>query len=144
MPASEAGARELGAAPARRVVWAGFAALLYASVMSWVIVNLPPAAGWPNQAAYEVAFGATGRIAMSSLLAFWAGEFTNSFVLAKMKLFTNGRMLWTRTIGSTIAGEAVDTLIFYPLAFWVTLIMVMLVGRAAMDPRQNLGEALAR
>ena len=107
-----------GYARARRVVWAGFAALLYASVMSWVIVNLPPAKDWPNQAAYEIAFGATGRIAMSSLLAFWAGEFTNSFVLAKMKLFTNGRMLWTRTIGSTIAGEAVDTLIFYPLAFY--------------------------
>jgi uncharacterized integral membrane protein (TIGR00697 family) len=107
-----------GYARARRVVWAGFAALLYASVMSWVIVSLPPARDWPNQAAYEIAFGSTGRIAMSSLLAFWAGEFTNSFVLAKMKLFTNGRMLWTRTIGSTIAGEAVDTLIFYPLAFF--------------------------
>ena len=107
-----------GYARARRVVWAGFAALLYASAMSWVIVNLPPAKDWPNQAAYEVAFGATGRIAMSSLLAFWAGEFTNSYVLAKMKLLTNGRMLWARTIGSTIAGEAVDTLIFYPLAFY--------------------------
>jgi len=107
-----------GYARARRVVWAGFAALMYASLMSYVIVALPPANGWPNQAAYEIAFGATGRIAMSSLLAFWAGEFTNSFVLAKMKLFTRGRMLWSRTIGSTIAGEFVDTLIFYPLAFY--------------------------
>jgi uncharacterized integral membrane protein (TIGR00697 family) len=107
-----------GYARARKVVWAGFAALGYASIMSWVIVNLPPAAGWPNQEAFEVAFGATGRIAMSSLVAFWAGEFTNSFVLAKMKLMTNGKYLWLRTIGSTVCGEAVDSLIFYPLAFW--------------------------
>lgn len=106
-----------GYARARKVVWAGFGALAFASVMSWVIVKLPPAEGWPNQEVYEIAFGSTGRIAMSSMLAFWAGEFTNSFVLAKMKLWTNGRLLWTRTIGSTIAGEAIDSLIFYPLAF---------------------------
>lgn len=106
-----------GFARARKVVWAGFGALAFASVMSWVIVKLPPAAGWPNQEVYEVAFGSTGRIAMSSMIAFWAGELTNSFVLAKMKLWTNGKYLWTRTIGSTIAGEAVDSMLFYPLAF---------------------------
>ena len=107
-----------GYARARRVVWTGFAALAFASMMSWVIVKLPPAAGWPNQHIYEAAFGSTWRIAGSSILAFWAGEFTNSYVLAKMKIFTAGKALWTRTIGSTIAGELVDSLIFYPLAFY--------------------------
>jgi queuosine precursor transporter len=108
---------------ARKVVWAGFAALGFASVMSWVIVHLPPAPGWPGQDVYEKAFGSTWRISLSSIMAFWAGEFTNSFVLAKMKILTNGRFLWTRTIGSTMAGELVDSLIFYPLAFtgvWTT------------------------
>jgi len=107
-----------GYARARRVVWTGFAALAFASLMSWVIVALPPAADWPNQHIYEAAFGSTWRIAGSSIIAFWAGEFTNSYTLAKMKLFTGGRFLWTRTIGSTIAGELVDSLIFYPLAFY--------------------------
>jgi len=107
-----------GYARARRVVWTGFAALAFASLMSWVIVKLPPAADWPNQHIYEAAFGSTWRIAGSSILAFWAGEFTNSYTLAKMKILTNGRYLWTRTIGSTFAGELVDSLIFYPLAFY--------------------------
>lgn len=107
-----------GYARARRVVWAGFAALTYASIMSTIIVKLPPAAGWPNQQAYEVAFGSTARISLASMLAFWAGEFTNSLTLAKMKILTNGRFLWMRTIGSTIVGEAVDSLLFYPLAFY--------------------------
>lgn len=107
-----------GYARSRRVIWAGFGALAFASVMSFVVVSLPPASGWPHQSAYEVAFGNTWRVALSSLLAFWAGEFTNSFVLAKMKISTQGRFLWTRTIGSTVAGEAVDSLIFYPFAFW--------------------------
>lgn len=107
-----------GYARSRRVIWAGFGALAFASLMSFVVVSLPPAPSWPHQSAYEIAFGNTWRIAMSSLLAFWAGEFTNSFVLAKMKINTQGRFLWTRTIGSTVAGEAVDSLIFYPLAFW--------------------------
>lgn len=122
-----------GYARARRVVWAGFAALAYASLMAWVIVSLPAAEGWDFQDEYEVAFGSTWRIAVSSMLAFWCGEFTNSFVLAKMKLLTAGRYLWTRTIGSTFAGEAIDTLIFYPLAFagvWSTrqIITVMLAN----------------
>jgi hypothetical protein len=107
-----------GYARARRVVWAGFGALIFASFMSAVIVALPPAPGWPGQDVYEKAFGATWRIACSSLCAFWAGEFTNSFVLAKMKIWTSGRHLWMRTIGSTMAGELVDSLIFYPLAFY--------------------------
>ncbi len=119
-----------GYARARKVVWAGFGALAFASVMSWVIVHLPPAPGWPNQDVYEKAFGGTWRIAGSSILAFWAGEFTNSYVLAKMKIFTSGRLLWTRTIGSTVAGELVDSLIFYPLAFygiWTTTQIVQVL-----------------
>lgn len=102
----------------RRVIWAGFGALIFAAFMSWVIVRIPAAPGWTHQAAYDYVFGNTPRIVFASLCAFWAGEFTNSFTLAKMKILTSGRLLWTRTIGSTIAGEAVDSLIFYPLAFY--------------------------
>jgi queuosine precursor transporter len=107
-----------GYARARKVVWAGFGAMIFASFMSWVVVALPPAAGWPNQAAYETVFGATPRIVGASLVAFFCGEFANSFVLAKMKIATQGRFLWMRTIGSTLVGEGVDSLLFYPLAFW--------------------------
>lgn len=106
-----------GYARARRCVWAGFAALLFMVLMSVIVVALPPDAGWTGQAAYEAVFGQAWRIALASLVAFWAGEFANSFVLAKMKVLTRGRWLWTRTIGSTIVGEGVDSLIFYPLAF---------------------------
>ena len=107
-----------GYARSRRVIWSGFAGLGFAAFMSWGIRVLPPAPGWPHQAAYDVIFGQTPRIVAGSLAAFWAGEFANSFVLAKMKVRTGGRFLWTRTIGSTIVGEAVDTLIFYPTAFY--------------------------
>lgn len=107
-----------GFARARRVIWTGFAALLFAAAMSWIIVRLPPAPGWPHQAAYEVAFGNTWRIVLASLVAYFCGEFVNSYVLAKMKVWTAGRHLWMRTIGSTIFGEGVDSLLFYPLAFW--------------------------
>ncbi len=102
---------------ARRVVWAGFAALGFASFMSWVILAFPPAPGWPHQAAYQTVFGATPRIVAASLTAYFCGEFCNSYVLAKMKLRTEGRWLWSRTIGSTIVGEAVDSAVFYPVAF---------------------------
>ena len=107
-----------GYARSRRVIWSGFAALAFAALMAWVIVRLPPAPFWSNQAAYEIAFGSTWRIALASLIAFLCGEFVNSFVLAKMKIWTAGRWLWTRTIGSTIAGEGVDSALFYPLAFY--------------------------
>jgi uncharacterized integral membrane protein (TIGR00697 family) len=86
--------------------------------MSFVVVSLPPAPFWKNQAAYEIAFGLTWRIALASMIAYCVGEFVNSFVLAKMKIMTAGRWLWTRTIGSTIFGEGVDSLLFYPLAFY--------------------------
>lgn len=107
-----------GYARARRVIWAGFAGLAFASFMAWVVVALPPAPGWPNQQAYEIAFGNTWRIAAASMFAYFCGEFANSFVLAKMKVLTAGRWLWTRTIGSTIVGEGVDSALFYPLAFY--------------------------
>jgi hypothetical protein len=107
-----------GYARARRVIWCGFGALAFASVMAFVVVALPPAPFWPHQSAYEVAFGSTWRIVGASMIAYFCGEFVNSFVLAKMKVATNGRWLWSRTIGSTIAGEAVDSALFYPLAFY--------------------------
>ncbi len=107
-----------GYARSRKVVWAGFAAMGFASFMSWVVVTLPPAQGWIHQDAYEVVFGQTPRIVIASLLAFFSGEFVNSYVLAKMKVFTTGKFLWMRTIGSTIAGEAADSIIFYPIAFY--------------------------
>ncbi|HSD99765.1 MAG TPA: queuosine precursor transporter [Burkholderiales bacterium] len=107
-----------GYSRARRVIWAGFAGLGFASFMSAVVVALPPAPFWKHQAAYEVAFGSTWRIVAASMIAYFCGEFVNSYVLAKMKIRTAGKWLWTRTIGSTIAGEAVDSVLFYPLAFY--------------------------
>ncbi len=109
-----------GYARSRRVIWAGFAGLAFASFMAWVVVSLPPAPFWKNQQAYEVAFGAAWRISLASMVAYFCGEFVNSFVLAKMKIATRGRWLWSRTIGSTIFGEGVDSLLFYPLAFYGT------------------------
>jgi uncharacterized integral membrane protein (TIGR00697 family) len=107
-----------GYARARRCIWAGFVAMLFMVAMSMIVVALPPDAGWTGQAAYEQVFGQVPRIVFASICAFWVGEFANSVVLARMKVWTRGRMLWTRTIGSTVVGEGIDSLIFYPLAFW--------------------------
>jgi uncharacterized integral membrane protein (TIGR00697 family) len=107
-----------GYARARRAIWAGFAALAFMAVMEWTVVHLPVAEGWTGQGAYERVFGAGWRIILASMTAFWVGDFLNSVVLAKMKILTRGRYLWTRTIGSTIIGEGADSLIFYPLAFY--------------------------
>jgi hypothetical protein len=109
-----------GYARSRRVIWAGFAALAFASFMAWVVVALPPAPFWKNQQAYEIAFGAAWRISLASMIAYFCGEFVNSYVLAKMKIATAGKWLWMRTIGSTIFGEGVDSALFYPLAFYGT------------------------
>jgi uncharacterized integral membrane protein (TIGR00697 family) len=106
-----------GYARARKVVWAGFGGLAFASFMSWAILAFPPATGWPHQGSYEVVFGSTPRIVFASLIAYFSGEFCNSYVLARMKVSSEGRALWTRTIGSTIVGEGVDSAIFYPVAF---------------------------
>jgi uncharacterized integral membrane protein (TIGR00697 family) len=112
-----------GYARARRVIWSGFAALIFAAVMASVVVALPHAPNWPNQAAYEIAFGNTWRIALASMFAYFCGEFVNSYVLAKMKVWSDGRYLGARFVGSTIAGEAVDSALFYPLAFYNSGIM---------------------
>lgn len=107
-----------GYARDRRVVWSGFAALLFAAVMAAVIVHLPPADFWRSrQPAVEEIFGNTPRIICASIIAFWCGSFVNSYVLAKMKLMTRGRWLWTRIIGSTLCGELVDSALFYSIAF---------------------------
>jgi uncharacterized integral membrane protein (TIGR00697 family) len=107
-----------GYARDRRVVWSGFAALLFASIMATVIVHLPTADFWKDkQASVEAIFGNTPRIIAASIIAFWCGSFVNSFVLAKMKILTGGRWLWTRTIGSTLCGEFVDSALFYTIAF---------------------------
>jgi uncharacterized integral membrane protein (TIGR00697 family) len=108
-----------GYARSRKVIWAGFGALIFASIMAYVVTSLPPAKTMSDeqQAAVNLIFGQTWRIVLASLLGFWAGEFVNSFVLAKMKILTAGKYLWTRTIGSTFAGEAIDSAIFYPIAF---------------------------
>jgi hypothetical protein len=124
-----------GYARARRVIWTGFAALAFMAFMAWVVVSLPPAAGWPNQAAYETVFGNSWRIVAASMMAFWAGEFVNSLVLARMKLWTGGRHLWMRTISSTFFGQGVDSLIFYPLAFY---------GVAGWPPEQLMQVALSQ
>ena len=108
-----------GFARSRRAVWAGFGALVFASFMSFAVTSLPAAESMPieHQNAVNFIFGQTARITLASLVAFWAGEFVNSVVLAKMKVLTAGRFLWMRTIGSTFAGEAIDSVIFYPVAF---------------------------
>jgi hypothetical protein len=132
-----------GFAKARRVIWVGTAAMLFLAFMSYVVTALPPFGGWECAASgfggerpltsnadpaisggaicqmtYDSVFGSTWRIVVASITAFWAGEFVNSFVMAKMKVWTKGRALWTRTIGSTFVGQGVDSLIFYPVAFY--------------------------
>jgi len=128
-----------GYARARKVIWAGFGAMLFATGMAWVIVHLPPSPDEPFntlvQPAAETLFGNTWRIVCGSIVAFWAGDFVNSYVMARMKLLTQGRWLWTRTIGSTVVGQGVDSLLFYPIAFlgiWTfdTLLAVVLFNWA--------------
>jgi hypothetical protein len=107
-----------GYARARRAIWAGFAALAFMAVMEWTVVHLPVAPGWTGQAAYDRVFGSGWRIIVASMCAFFVGELVESGVMAKMKIWTQGRRLWMRFWGSTIVGEGVDSLIFYPLAFY--------------------------
>lgn len=107
-----------GYARARRVIWAGFAAMVFAAIMATVVVSLPPAAGWPHQAAYETVFGQTPRIVAASIIAYCCGEFVNSFVIAKMKLADGGKRMGWRFVASTIVGEGVDSMLFYPIAFF--------------------------
>ena len=112
-----------GYARARRVVWTGFIAALFMSFMAFVVVAMPAAPGWEGQEAYEEVFGLTPRIVFASMVAFWAGEMANAYVMARMKIWSKGKHLWQRTIGSTIVGQGVDSILFYPIAFlgvWTT------------------------
>jgi uncharacterized integral membrane protein (TIGR00697 family) len=124
-----------GYAASRRAIWLGFfgTALLYA--MASIVIALPAAPGWPNQQAFSTVFGIIPRILVASLISFWAGEFANSYTMARLKLLTNGRMLWTRTVGSTVVGQAVDTSLVITLTFagsipWSTLPKMIAVGYA--------------
>lgn len=101
----------------RRVIWTGFACAVLMAMVFAIVGALPPADGWENQAAFDAILGVTPRIVLGSLLAYWAGEFSNSVILARLKVITSGRWLWTRTIGSTLVGEGIDTLIFATVAF---------------------------
>jgi uncharacterized integral membrane protein (TIGR00697 family) len=117
----------------RRVVWAGFGALVFASVMAWVVISLPPADTdfmKTYQANLEAVFGNSWRIAAGSMIAFWCGSFANAYVLAKMKIWMQGRRLWARTIGSTLVGELVDSVLFYTIAFygiWATADLIKII-----------------
>jgi len=106
-----------GYSGSRRAIWIGFLALFLLTALGLIIVALPPAPEWGDQEAFVKVFGFLPRLAVASLVAYWAGEFANSFVLAKLKLLTKGRFLWTRTIGSTVVGQAVDTALVMIIAF---------------------------
>jgi queuosine precursor transporter len=106
-----------GYAASRRAIWSGFFASALLSALSAIIIALPPAPDWHGQAAYEEVLGMTPRIFVASLIAYWAGEFANSFVMARLKIATSGRFLWMRTIGSTMVGQAVDSVLVMTIAF---------------------------
>lgn len=110
-----------GYAASRRAIWIGFLASGLLAIMGVITVALPPAPDWPNQAAFATVFNFIPRLVFASLIAFWCGEFANSYVMAKMKIMTRGRHLWTRTVGSTVVGQAVDTVVLMVLAFGGTL-----------------------
>mgnify|MGYP001231166495 CR=1 FL=1 len=112
----------------RRIIWIGFVANILMAIVFIVIGKLPAASGWGNQAAYDVVLGWVPRIVLASILAYWLGEFINSFVLAKMKIWTKGKWLWTRTIGSTVFGELLDTVIFVLIAFWGVLPSALIIS----------------
>ena len=112
----------------RRVIWIGFSMNLLMAVIFIIVGMLPSAPDWHNQPAYDAILGLTPRIVLASLVAYFAGEFSNSFILAKLKIFTKGKYLWTRTIGSTLFGELFDTLLFIAIAFWGVLPVQLLVS----------------
>lgn len=119
-----------GYARSRRVIWMGFGFNLLAALLFWAIVMLPPSPEWQMQSAFAMILGQTPRIVAGSLIAFWCGEFVNSYVMAKMKIFTGGQFLWTRTISSTVVGQAVDTILFQTIAFagvWDTGLLLRVI-----------------
>lgn len=107
-----------GYSRARRVLWIGFGAVVLQALVLMLVQIMPAAPHWSNQHAYDVILGFVPRISLASVLAYWAGGFVNDYVLAKMKLLTKGKMLWSRTIGSTIVGQAVDSFLFIGIAFY--------------------------
>lgn len=111
----------------RKIVWSGFASLVLMSLAYYFVEKLPAAPFWPNQLAYTSILGAVPRIVFGSIIGYFAGEFSNSFVLSKMKIWSSGKHLWTRTVGSTVVGEAVDTMLFSLIAFVGTLPFSMLM-----------------
>ncbi|RPI89069.1 MAG: VUT family protein [Chloroflexi bacterium] len=131
----------------RRVIWAGFACLALSAVIFWLIRGMPGEATWQSYAgdeAYNAILGgmSSGGIVLASLAGYWTGEFTNSFTLAKMKILTNGRWLWTRTIGSTLIGELVDTVVFvvvasafgvFPWSLFLTLTLTNYLFKCAVE-----------
>jgi uncharacterized integral membrane protein (TIGR00697 family) len=106
-----------GYAASRRAIWLGFFGTTLLYVIGSIVISLPAAPGWQNQQAFATVFGFIPRILIASLIAFWAGEFANSYTMARLKLVTNGKKLWTRTIGSTVVGQAVDTILVITLTF---------------------------
>lgn len=135
-----------GYSGARRAIWMGFLASAVMAAFGMLVVALPPAPDWPHQSAFEVVFGFVPRMVVASLIAYWAGEFTNSFVMAKMKVWSQGKHLWMRTIGSTVAGQIVDSILVITIAFagkesWSTIGNLIVSGylgkvlyEAAMTP----------
>ncbi len=110
-----------GYAASRRAIWIGFLASALLALLGLFAVSLPPAPSFHNQQAYATIFGVVPRVIASSLIAYWAGEFANSFTMAKLKIWTGGKHLWTRTIGSTIVGQGIDTILVITLLFAGTL-----------------------
>ena len=120
----------------RKIIWAGFASLILMSVVYYLVQLLPPAPFWPNQGAYEAILGLVPRIVLGSIIGYFAGEFSNSYILSKLKIWTKGKHLWVRTISSTVVGEAVDTVLFGIIGFagvipWNSLALVILSGYVA-------------
>jgi uncharacterized integral membrane protein (TIGR00697 family) len=124
---------------ARKVIWLGFLCNLIFVFFAWVVQLLPPAPAWEGQQAYETILGSTPRILFASFLGYLVGEFCNSFILSRMKIVTKGRWLWTRTIGSTIVGEGLDTIVFTTVAtlgtpfFAPALMMGQWLGKVAIE-----------
>lgn len=112
----------------RKVIWTGFGAALLMSLVLWVVQELPPAADWANQEAYESLLGFVPRIVLASLIAYFGGAFSNAYLMSRLKIKTKGRMLWVRTIGSTLLGEGIDTAIFCMVAFYGTLPNELLIS----------------
>jgi uncharacterized integral membrane protein (TIGR00697 family) len=133
-----------GFAASRRAIWLGFFGTVLLYLMGAITIALPAAPGWHNQQAFATVFGFIPRILAASLIAFWAGEFANSYTMARLKLFTNGRKLWTRTIGSTVVGQAVDTVFVIILTFAGTVPVGTLANMIATGYALKVGyEVLA-